>query len=69
MPREYVTSTSIVWFDPDGAAATLDIAFTAGGVYRYFDVADDTIDGLRAAESKGTYVNTLIKPFHRYRRL
>lgn len=67
--REYVTSTSIIWFDYDSDAQTLDVEFTSGGTYRYFDVNPGTADDLRMAASKGAYVNDTIKPFHRFERL
>jgi hypothetical protein len=69
MVREYVTSTSVVWIDYDASARTLDVAFVSGGVYRYFDVSPAVCDQLRAAESKGRFVNGVVKKRHRYARL
>jgi hypothetical protein len=69
MAREYVTSTSVEWIDYDASARTLEIAFASGGVYRYFDVPPDACDELRAAESKGRFVNEVVKKRHRYTRL
>jgi len=69
MAREYLTSTSVVWADYDASARTLEIAFVSGGVYRYFDVSLAIFEQLRAAESKGRFVNEVVKKRHRYARL
>jgi hypothetical protein len=69
MAREYVTSTSVEWIEYDASARTLEIAFASGGVYRYFDVPPAVCDELRTAESKGRFVNEVVKKRHRYARL
>ena len=69
MAREYVTSTSVEWLEYDASARTLQIAFASGGIYRYFDVTAAVCDQLRAAESKGRFVNEVIKRRFRYARL
>jgi hypothetical protein len=69
MAHEYVESTSVVWFDYDAGAETLDIAYESGGIYRYLAVPQTVCDQLRAAESKGRFVNEVIKKHYRYRRI
>lgn len=69
MAREYVTSTSVEWIEYDASARTLEIAFESGGVYRYLDVPPPICDELRAAESKGRFVNETVKPHYRCVRL
>jgi hypothetical protein len=69
MAREYVTSTSVEWIEYDASARTLEIAFESGGVYRYLDVPAAICERFRAAESKGRFVNELVKPRYRYVRL
>jgi hypothetical protein len=69
MAREYVTSTSIVWIDFDAGARTLEIEFVSGGVYRYLGVPPATWRALLAAESKGRFVNEVIKPRYRCERV
>lgn len=69
MAREYVDSTNIEWFEYDEATHCMDLAYVDGDVYRYHDVPPRICGGLRAAESKGRYVNTVIKPQYRYTRL
>ncbi len=69
MAREYVDSTSIEWFEYDERGKALDLAFVGGEAYRYHGVPPRVCDGLRAAESKGRYVNSVIKPRYPYTRL
>ncbi|MDB5073028.1 MAG: hypothetical protein JWM87_4139 [Candidatus Eremiobacteraeota bacterium] len=69
MAREYVTSTSIVWFEFDVQTRMLEIEFISGGVYRYFGVPPTVADELRAADSKGRFVNEIIKPRYRCERV
>lgn len=69
MAREYVDSTSIEWFQYDEPGSALDLAYAGGHVYRYYGVPRHVCEELRAAESKGKYVNAAIKPYYRYTRL
>ena len=69
MAREYPESTSIVWFEYDAGARTLDIAYESGGVYRYLAVSQTVCDQLRAAESKGRFVNEAVKQHYQFRRI
>jgi hypothetical protein len=69
MAREYVTSTSVEWIEYDASARALEIAFASGGIYRYLDVPSADCDALRAAESKGRFVNEVIKRRYRYVRV
>jgi hypothetical protein len=67
--REYPDSSSIEWFDFNGRARTLDVAFAGGAAYRYLGVPENVYAALRAAESKGRYVNEVVKPRYRFIRL
>lgn len=69
MAREYVESSSIEWFEYDVRSAALDLAYVHGNVYRYHGVPSNVPDELRAAASKGRYVNAVIKPLYRCSRL
>ena len=66
MVRVPVTSRSIasVGYDPD--TKTLELEFVSGTVYQYFDVPQSIHDALMAADSKGAFVNALIKGYYRY---
>jgi len=49
--------------------AILELTFRSGAIYRYFAVPRPVVDGLIAAESKGTYFNTHVRNRFRYQRL
>lgn len=44
----------------------LRIIYVSGAVYDYLDVPQEVFDEFRAAFSKGTYLNKIIKPKYRY---
>ena len=69
MERERVDSTSVSSVGYDPRSETLEVEFRNGGVYRYLEVPEDEWRLLRSAESKGSYLNTQIKPTYRYRKL
>ncbi len=49
--------------------ATLELTFRSGAIYRYVAVPRPVVDGLIAAESKGTYFNTHVRNCFRSQRL
>jgi hypothetical protein len=67
--RERLDSSSVASVGYDAAAQVLEVEFRNGGVYQYLDVPGDEYDEFREADSKGRFLNTEIKPHHRYRRL
>lgn len=69
MRRERLDSSSVASAGYDAAARVLEVEFRNGGVYQYLDVPGDEYDEFREADSKGRFLNTEIKPRHRYRRL
>ena len=64
-----VNSKGIRWIRYEERTRTLDVAYTASGEYRYFDVAPEVYAWLMRAESKGKFVNRLVKEKYRYERL
>ena len=50
-------------------ARTLDVAYVNSGEYRYFDVEPEVYAWLSKVESKGRFVNRLVKEKYRYERL
>jgi hypothetical protein len=62
-------SKGIRWIRYDERTRTLDVAYTASGEYRYFDVGPEVYAWLMRAESKGKFVNRLVKEKYRYERL
>ena len=69
MNRIPVSSSNIssVGFDAD--TLTLEIEFTNGNVYQYFDVPSTIYEELMQAESKGRFLSSQIKGVYRYARL
>ena len=63
---EDVDSSMISAFKYDEAGETLDVMFTRTGLYRYFDVPPDVVEGLRKASSKGSYMRYEIIDFYNY---
>src|SRR5690606_33044006 len=62
MLRELQSSTSIMSIGYDKASRILEVEFVSGGIYQYYDVPVDLYSQLLKAESKGQFVNTMIKP-------
>lgn len=69
MRRERVESTSIRSMGYDRGSATLEVEYAGGGVYRYLAVPAATWERLCAADSKGRFVNGVVKPYHRFVRV
>ncbi len=69
MREEAVKSTGIRWIRYDERARTLDVAYVNSGEYRYFDVEPEVYAWLSKVESKGKFVNRLVKEKYRYERL
>jgi|GEM_PF-698480 len=68
--RTPVTSSAIRSVGYDSARRILEIEFTGGSVYRYYEVPSDVYRGLMSAESHGKYFNRYIKNGgYRYTRL
>lgn len=66
---ETVSSRGIKWIRYDERTRTLDVAYTSSGEYRYFDVGPEVYAWLMKAQSKGKFVNRLVKDKYRYERL
>lgn len=66
MERLPISSTTIASVGYDEPTMLLEIEFTNGHVYQYFDVPREHFEGLMAASSPGNYLNTIIKPNYRF---
>lgn len=69
MSEEAIKSSGIQWIRYDERARTLDVAYVNSGEYRYFDVEPEVHAWLSKVESKGRFVNRLVKEKYRYERL
>lgn len=61
-------SSNVARFRYDDAGQTLTVEFCTGSRYDYYDVPQHIFDGMKAAGSKGNYLNTHIKNVFRYAR-
>ncbi|OHB66192.1 MAG: KTSC domain-containing protein [Planctomycetes bacterium RBG_13_60_9] len=69
MQRQHVASTNIRSVGYDIDSGTLEVEFTSGGIYDYFDVPEREYEALMRAPSKGSYLNQNIKDRYRYRQV
>jgi hypothetical protein len=69
MNRIPVSSSNISTVGFDADTQTLEIEFTNGNIYQYFDVPVTVYEELMQAESKGKFLSTQIKGVYRYARL
>ena len=53
----------------DAQARTLDVEFSSSKIYRYFDVPPSLYEWLTRVESKGRFINRLVKDKYRYERI
>jgi len=69
MDRQRVSSSNLhsVGYDPE--TMTLEIKFHSGGIYQYFNVPIQKVQGLLGAASKGGYFASNIKGVYRYRKV
>jgi KTSC domain len=68
MIREPVASTNISSLGYDPTSETLEVEFTSGAIYQYYNVGTALYDQLMMAPSKGQFLNAYIKnayPFSR----
>jgi hypothetical protein len=68
MIREPIASTNILSMGYDAASETLEVEFSSGTIYQYYNVGAALYEQLQQAPSKGQFLNTYIKnayPFSR----
>ena len=61
-----VSSSAVDRVDHDEQTGTLDIWYSGGDRYSYFDVSREVYEALLAAPSIGAFVNSEIKPNYRF---
>jgi len=67
--RQSVISRSVASVGYDRNTLTLEVEFTNGTVYQYFDVPEAVYHELIHADSVGTYLNLSIKNSYRYAKI
>lgn len=66
MRREPLASSTLRSAGYDADEMTLEIEYSNGGVYRYFDVPELVHRQLLRSDSPGTFVNSRIKPYYKF---
>jgi hypothetical protein len=62
----FENSTQVVKAVYTPEVRTLDVWFKSGVPYRYLDVPAERFEGLRTAESPGSYLARNVRPFHMF---
>jgi hypothetical protein len=69
MERRPLSSSNILSAGYEPTTLTLEVEFTNGHIYQYFDVPQHIYDALIETESPGHFLNSAIKGMFRYSRL
>lgn len=69
MDRSAVASSNISEIGYDPMSETLEVMFTNGSVYQYYNVSQNLFDQIMQAPSKGQFLNTYIKNAYPYSRV
>lgn len=69
MIRDPVTSSNIASIGYDAGNETLEVEFTNGSIYQYFNVPSGMFEQLTQAPSKGQFLNHYIKNAYPYSRV
>ncbi len=67
--RRPIESSVLAEVGYDQKRRLLEVKLVSGAIYQYLDVPAREFMALLAAESRGRYYNTIIKPNYAYRRL
>jgi hypothetical protein len=66
MNRTPVSSSNVASIGYDPSTLTLEVEFTNGSIYQYFDVPEMVYQEFMRAGSKGQFLHTNIKNNYRY---
>lgn len=61
-------SSNVSGFGYNTSTHVITVEFNNGTKYDYYDVPEHIFEGMKAAESKGKYLNSQIKGSYRYAR-
>lgn len=67
--RSFVSSTNISEIGYDEPSQTLEVMFTNGSVYQYYNLELNVYEQLMASGSKGQFLNTYIKNLYPFSRV
>jgi hypothetical protein len=66
MNRTPISSSNLASVGYDSKTCTLEVEFSNGSLYQYFDVPAQVYDALLSASSPGSFLNQQIKGAYRY---
>ena len=69
MQRHALESSVLASVGYDRWSHVLEVEFRHGGVYRYFEVPEASVEGLMTAGSHGSYFGREIRNRHRCRKM
>ncbi len=69
MQRNPVSSTNIRSIGYDSATAMLEVEFTSGDIYQYFNIPEALYKQFLSAPSKGQFLNDYIRFSYRYQKV
>lgn len=69
MNREPVASSNIASIGYDEPTQTLEVEFTSGAIYQYYNVTQAIVDQLMQSGSKGQFLAYQIKSVYPYSRV
>lgn len=69
MKEETIQSKAVHRIRYDEDSAVLEVEFASSLIYRYFDVPRGVYEWLVKADSKGRFINRLVKEQYRYERV
>ncbi|MEW6081858.1 MAG: KTSC domain-containing protein [Bacillota bacterium] len=69
MNRTPVTSSSVASIGYDSNTMTLEVEFTSGSIYQYYDVPENVYQEFMRASSKGQFLHANIRHNYRYTKL
>lgn len=69
MERSYVASSNIASIGYDEPSQTLEVEFSNGSVYQYYNVPQGLYDQLMQEGSKGRFLHAYIKNSYPYSRV
>lgn len=69
MDRMSVPSTNVASIGYDASTQTLEVEFTNGSIYQYFNCGKELYHQFMTAPSKGQFLNAYIKNAYPYSRI
>ena len=69
MIRKSVKSSNVISVGYDEKEKTLEVEFTKGGVYQYYNVAYTTYERLLTSTSVGKFIHSDIRGRYRFKKL